>query len=109
MIFDFLPILVFNTPRSFGGTNCPTDKPNCEANVNRREPRGGQDFCTWAPDDTCFESGWPQCCDEDEDQPCPEAQPRCDIGEEGETGCKLVQLFCWSNTIERIRNLYMRT
>ena len=68
--------------------------------LTRSKPRGSS-FCTWAPDNDCFESGWPQCCDEDLDQPCPKAQPRCDTAAPGITGCKSVQLFllCLSITI----------
>ena len=37
----------------------------------------GKSYCTYSPDKTCYATGWPACC-EDEDT-CPEERPECDV------------------------------
>eukprot|EP00546_Thalassionema_frauenfeldii_P004322 CAMPEP_0178911546 /NCGR_PEP_ID=MMETSP0786-20121207/9760_1 /TAXON_ID=186022 /ORGANISM="Thalassionema frauenfeldii, Strain CCMP 1798" /LENGTH=681 /DNA_ID=CAMNT_0020584015 /DNA_START=360 /DNA_END=2405 /DNA_ORIENTATION=- len=46
-------------------------------------PMLGDDYCTWGPDEKCFESGWPACCSNDS-KPCPEIQPPCELPQEEE-------------------------
>ncbi|KAL7533406.1 hypothetical protein ACHAXR_005210, partial [Thalassiosira sp. AJA248-18] len=36
----------------------------------------GADFCSFSPDESCYEFGWPSCC---ESGRCPIEQPPCDI------------------------------
>lgn len=38
----------------------------------------GTSYCTYAPDETCYTSGWPTCCG-DETVECPEEKPPCDV------------------------------
>jgi hypothetical protein len=39
----------------------------------------GSSYCTYSPDMTCYESGWPSCCMEDGGETCAEEQPPCEI------------------------------
>eukprot|EP00547_Thalassionema_nitzschioides_P012695 CAMPEP_0194260524 /NCGR_PEP_ID=MMETSP0158-20130606/45556_1 /TAXON_ID=33649 /ORGANISM="Thalassionema nitzschioides, Strain L26-B" /LENGTH=533 /DNA_ID=CAMNT_0039000617 /DNA_START=16 /DNA_END=1617 /DNA_ORIENTATION=+ len=42
----------------------------------------GSSYCTYAPDYDCYVSGWPTCCDDDDNVECPLERPLCE-GEEG--------------------------
>jgi hypothetical protein len=37
----------------------------------------GGSYCTYGPNTTCYESGWPSCCAEE--ATCPEEEPSCEI------------------------------
>jgi len=37
----------------------------------------GESYCTYSPDKTCYETGWPACCEDDDT--CPEERPECEI------------------------------
>jgi hypothetical protein len=37
----------------------------------------GSSYCTYSPDTTCYESGWPSCCEDA--STCPEEKPACEI------------------------------
>lgn len=36
----------------------------------------GEDYCTWSPDETCYQNGWPACCQTGR---CPIELPPCDL------------------------------
>jgi len=59
-----------------------TEIPNPNEAEVEEPPMVGTSYCTYAPDETCYESGWPACCG-DETSPCPEdgagEQPPCEI------------------------------
>ena len=38
----------------------------------------GGSYCTYGPNTTCYESGWPSCCGSD-NATCPEEQPPCEV------------------------------
>ncbi|KAL9187696.1 hypothetical protein ACHAXT_006074 [Thalassiosira profunda] len=38
----------------------------------------GESYCTWGPNYTCYETGWPSCCSDDAVE-CPEERPECEI------------------------------
>jgi len=40
----------------------------------------GEDYCTYAPDKSCYESGWPSCCLKKDAIPCPEDPEPCAVG-----------------------------
>ena len=44
-------------------------------------PLVGSSYCTYSPDTTCYQSGWPSCCEEDSDSAdaCPEERPPCEL------------------------------
>jgi len=58
--------------------DCPNDKPGCDV--------VGGDYCTWAPNTDCYESGWPGCCG-NETVSCPEVRPPCDEIVAGQSYC----------------------
>lgn len=67
-----------------------------EGECNTRT-RPGSSYCTWSPDYDCYEEGWPKCCGDD-DQPCPDSQPRCDKGAPGWDYCAWEPDYdCYSN------------
>lgn len=37
----------------------------------------GSNYCTYAPDKTCFATGWPPCCSQDGGVNCPKNRPPC--------------------------------
>ena len=41
-------------------------------------PMLGKSYCTWGPNYTCYETGWPSCCSDDAVE-CPEERPECEI------------------------------
>jgi len=41
-------------------------------------PLMGSNYCTWSPNTSCFENGWPSCCG-NETVSCPESQPECEV------------------------------
>lgn len=69
-------------------SSCPKQQPKCDirlyggnSNGGGRKLRGlmtGTSYCTWAPDKTCYKSGWPSCCSADGNN-CPKQQPPCDV------------------------------
>jgi len=48
-------------------------------------PLLGSSYCTYAPDETCYEGGWPKCCGKKDGKDCPEEQPPCEIETEEPT------------------------
>jgi len=58
--------------KSSKATNAPTETKSAKA-----EPPG-YSYCTWAPDKSCYQSGWPACCAEDGGKDCPRERPGCD-------------------------------
>ena len=50
---------------------CPPDTPPCMYGTN---------YCSYASDKSCFESGWPKCCGDDSME-CPDKQPPCEEGD----------------------------
>ena len=45
----------------------------------------GGSYCTYSPNMTCYESGWPSCCAEEAS--CPEEKPACEIPLVGSSYC----------------------
>jgi len=41
-------------------------------------PLFGSSYCTYAPDTSCYSSGWPACCGDDSIH-CPDMQPDCEV------------------------------
>jgi len=66
-----------------GSNNCPANKPACDVPIPPPPgPPGppGANYCTYAPDYSCYSSGRPSCCN----QPggsnnCPASEPPCDL------------------------------
>ncbi len=63
----------------------------------------GSSYCTYSPDTTCYESGWPTCCGVDSGASCPDEQPPCDYCEIGPSadpslGCVTTGKFCQLDT-----------
>jgi len=68
---------------------CPEARPPCEIEETATEavetanttstvmPLMGKSYCTYAPDEECYESGWPACCREETS--CPEERPECEV------------------------------
>ena len=61
--------------------SCTDTQPPCD--VDNIEPGylpliTGTSYCTYGPDMTCYESGWPSCCIV-EGETCPDEQPGCTI------------------------------
>jgi hypothetical protein len=66
-----------------GSTNCPANQPACDVPTPPSpvplEPLGA-DYCTYAPDYSCYSSGRPSCCNEPGGSTnCPVNQPACDV------------------------------
>jgi hypothetical protein len=62
-------------------SSCTDTQPPCD--VDNIEPGylpliTGTSYCTYGPDMTCYESGWPSCCIV-QGETCPDEQPGCTI------------------------------
>ena len=80
-------------------TTCPEERPPCETdevdqpdngeidNVNVTEPPlVGTSYCTYAPDYSCYATGWPSCCSDA--TTCPKERPPCETNGGLGTGVK---------------------
>jgi len=75
-------------PTCCDDSSCPTEEPPCDVTsfldfvenslLGDSNPEQGISYCTYAPDHTCYASGWPKCCG-DHSIHCPKEEPSCDV------------------------------
>eukprot|EP01082_Thalassiosira_pseudonana_P008531 g7480.t1 g7480 contig24:721706-722609(-) len=51
---------------------------SCVADCRASALPPGSSYCTWSPDTSCYKSGWPSCCSQNNGASCPSTQPQCD-------------------------------
>ena len=66
----------------------PKQGQTCYARDFESDPPApvGSGICTYTPDFSCYKSGRPSCCDENDGEDCPDELTVCDNIPEGETG-----------------------
>jgi hypothetical protein len=55
------------------------EQPACEITPPLTTSKVGTSYCTYSPNEECYENGWPECCGDDGGKDCPDKEPGCEI------------------------------